>query len=100
MKRLESNLHRAAAVLMTDDPRAARLLAREKEIFRDLQAAATRAHFARLREGRPETAETSGLHLDIVRDLKRLNGHLVEAAAYPVLAEEGELLSTRLRPED
>ncbi|HJS85399.1 MAG TPA: Na/Pi cotransporter family protein [Acetobacteraceae bacterium] len=99
MERLTSNLRTAASVFMTEDPRAARLLASEKEAFRGLEAAATQAHFARLREGRIETTETSSLHLDVVRDLKRVNAHLVEAAAYPVLKSQGELLPTRLRPE-
>lgn len=100
MERLAANLRTAASVFMTEDPRAARLLASEKEAFRDLEAAATQAHFARLREGRPKTAETSALHLDVVRDLKRVNAHLVEAAAYPVLKGQGKLLPTRLRPEE
>lgn len=100
MVRLASNLRTAASVFMTEDPRAARLLANEKEAFRDLEAAATQAHFARLREGRPDTAETSALHLDVVRDLKRVNAHLVEAAAYPILQAQGELLPTRLRVEE
>jgi phosphate:Na+ symporter len=55
MERLAANLRTAASVFMTEDPRAARLLASE-EAFRDLEATATQAHFARLREGRPETA--------------------------------------------
>ena len=100
MERLSVNLHTAASVFMTGNSRAARLLASEKEVFRDMEAAATRAHFARLREGRPETVETSTLHLDIARDLKRVNAHLVEAAAYPVLGKKGELLRTRVRPEE
>ncbi len=29
--------------------------------------------------------------------LKQVNGHLVAAAAYPVLEEEGALLASRLR---
>ncbi|HET6183073.1 MAG TPA: Na/Pi cotransporter family protein [Acetobacteraceae bacterium] len=99
LDRLLVNLHTASAVFMSDDPRAARVLAAEKEGFRDLEDAATRAHFARLRERRPETAQTSALHLDMMRDLKRVNAHLVEAAAYPVLRKEGELLRTRLRTE-
>ncbi|MDO9712934.1 Na/Pi cotransporter family protein [Paracraurococcus lichenis] len=100
MGRLTANLRTAASVFVTEDPRAARLLAAEKEAFRDLEAAATQAHVARLREGLPETAETSALHLDVVRDLKRVNAHLVEAAAYPILQAQGELLPTRLRTED
>jgi len=49
-----------------------------------MENAATKAHFARLRQGRIDTAETSALHLDIIRDLKRINSHLVAGAAYPV----------------
>jgi phosphate:Na+ symporter len=97
--RLIANLRTAASVFMTEDPRAARLLVGEKEAFRDLEAAATQAHFARLREGGVETAESGALHLDVIRDLKRVNAHIVEAAAYPVLRSQGELLPTRLRTE-
>jgi phosphate:Na+ symporter len=100
LDRLAANLRTAISVFMTEDVRAARLLAREKEVFRDMETAATRAHFARLREGRIETAETSALHLDVLRDLKRVNAHLVEAAAYPVLKDQGDLLPTRLRPDE
>lgn len=96
MRRLLANVRMAASLFMHDDPRAARMLAAEKEAFRDLETAATRAHFARLREGRIDTAETSALHLDVVRDLKRINSHLVAGAAYPVLEREGELLPTRI----
>ena len=42
------------------------------------------------------SAETSALHLDLVRDLKRINDHLVAGAAYPVLEREGELLPSRI----
>ncbi|HTT79137.1 MAG TPA: Na/Pi cotransporter family protein, partial [Stellaceae bacterium] len=80
------------------DARAARRLLGEKEVFRNLEAGATQAHFARIRAGRVESAETSALHLDVLRDLKRINAHLA-AAAYPVLERRGELLSTRLRQE-
>jgi len=31
------------------------------------------------------------------RDLKRVNSHLIEGAAYPVLTAKGALLPTRLR---
>lgn len=55
------------------------------------------AHFERLRAGHTQTAETSALHLDILRDLARVNAHLVAAAAYPVLEGRGELLPSRLR---
>jgi phosphate:Na+ symporter len=44
-----------------------------------------------------EAIETSALHLDALRDLKRVNGHLIEAAAYPILKEHGGLLPSRLK---
>ena len=55
LDRLVANLRAAAALFMTEDARAARLLAAEKEAFRDMEAAATEAHFARLRAGRVDT---------------------------------------------
>jgi phosphate:Na+ symporter len=45
-----------------------------------------------------ESVETSSLHLDLLRDLKRINAH-VASAAYPVLEKRGELLSNRLRQD-
>jgi phosphate:Na+ symporter len=81
---------------MANDVRAARSLLGEKEVFRDLEARATEAHFARVRAGRVESVDTSMLHLDVLRDLKRINAHIA-AAAYPVLERLGELLPSRLR---
>jgi phosphate:Na+ symporter len=95
--RLTANLHTAATVFMTENVRAARLLAAEKEAFRDIAARATTVYFDRLRTGRTDAAETSALFLDILRDLARVNSHLVAAAAYPILEGKGELLSSRLR---
>ena len=96
--RLQANLRIAASLFMTGDERAARLLAGEKEIFRNLESEATDAHFERLRAGRLDTAETSTLHLDALRDLKNVNTHLVAAAAYPVLENSGELLTEPVAP--
>lgn len=96
LERLAGNVATAAAVFMTDDVRAARRLIGEKEVFRDLEARATEAHFARIRAGRTESVETSALHLDILRDLKRINAHIA-SAAYAVLEKRGELLPSRLR---
>jgi phosphate:Na+ symporter len=61
-----------------------------------VEAKAADAHFARLREGRPESIETSTVHIDVIRDLKRINGHLT-SVAYPILEAAGELADTRLK---
>ena len=98
LDRLTSNARAAAAVFMTEDPRAARQLLGEKEIFRELELRATEEHFGRARAGRAENIEMSKLLLDIVRDLKRVNAHLA-AAAYPILEGRGELLPSRLRQD-
>ncbi len=97
--RLIANVRAAASLFMTGDERAARQLAAEKEAFRALEADATDAHFERLRLGRVDSAETSALHLDALRDLKAVNTHIVAAAAYPVLVSRGELLATRIRSD-
>jgi phosphate:Na+ symporter len=94
LDRLAATVRAAAAVFMTEDARAARQLAAEKEAFREMEAAATRAHFAAPR-GVP--GGTASLDLDLLRELKRVNGYLVAAAAYPILEGQGELLASRLR---
>src|SRR5712691_6857091 len=96
VERLEANLRAAAAVFITDDPRAARRLLGEKEVFRDLEARATEAHFPCIRAWPVDSVDTSALHLRFLRYLKRINAHIA-AAAYPVLERLGELLPSRLR---
>jgi phosphate:Na+ symporter len=78
IERLIGNTRAAAAVFMTEDPGAARQLIGEKEVFRDLETRATEAHFVR-RDARSESLEAGRLHLDIVRELKRVNAHLSAA---------------------
>src|SRR5512144_1667916 len=96
VEKLKNNRRMAAAVFVTDDVRAARRLADEEGVFRDLVTRATDAHFARVRTGRLDSLEIGALQLDILRDLRRINGHLL-AAAYPLLEERDELLPSRLR---
>ncbi|HUB45073.1 MAG TPA: Na/Pi cotransporter family protein [Acetobacteraceae bacterium] len=98
--RLLANLRAAASVFMTEDVRAARLLAAEKEAFREIEASATEDHFAKIRTGQAQEATASAWRLDLLRDLKRINDHLIAAAAYPILKGQGELLPTRLRDNE
>ncbi|HEY6432570.1 MAG TPA: Na/Pi cotransporter family protein [Acetobacteraceae bacterium] len=100
LNRLASTVRAAAAVFMTEDSRAARQLVTEKEVFRDLETAATSAHFDLVRAGSSAAAEADVMHLDLLRELKRINSHLVAAAAYPVLENQGELLRSRLRTSE
>jgi phosphate:Na+ symporter len=95
--RLLANVRLAGSLFVSGDESGARVLAAEKEAFRAVESEAVSAHFQRLRSGNVNTVETSSLHLDALRDLKRINSHLVEGSAYPVLEARGVLLPTRLR---
>ena len=66
-----------------------RVYPRKSELRRAELDAADR-HFERLREGRPESLETTSLHLDILSDLKRIHSHIC-SVVYPVLQAAGEL---------
>jgi phosphate:Na+ symporter len=89
-KRICESLQVAFSVFMTGDVAAAGRLVREKAELRGIELAAGDRHFERLREGRPESIETSSLHLDILRDLKRIHSHIC-SVAYPVLEAAGAL---------
>ncbi len=95
--RLLINVRSAVSVFLSGDVEAARVLASEKATFRAAEEEAQAAHFERLRSRERETIETSSMHLDALRDLKQVNAHLVEAAAYPLLRAKGELLSSRIK---
>ncbi len=95
-RRVLDNLKLATGVFMSGDAGTARRLIQEKALMRDAEWNASESHFARLREGRPESIETSSLHLDVLRDLKRIHSHIC-SVAYPVLEAQGALEPTRLR---
>jgi hypothetical protein len=91
-KRVLESLKIAFAVFMSGDVIEARKLIAEKAELRTAELAAAERHLERLREGRPETLETTSLHLDVLRDLKRLHSHIC-SVAYPVLDMAGETLT-------
>ena len=90
------NMRLALNVFATRDVTLARRLVIEKTTMRAKEFEAADRHFARLKQGRAESIETSAIHLDIIRDLKRINSHLT-AVAYPILEVAGELRESRLR---
>jgi phosphate:Na+ symporter len=93
------NLKLALGVFMSGDAAIARQLLHGKVQVREAERAAADNHLARLREGRPESLETSSLHLDVLRDLKRIHSHIC-SVAYPVLEPIGELQPSRLKHRD
>ncbi|NOJ40366.1 Na/Pi cotransporter family protein [Bradyrhizobium australiense] len=93
-KRTMDSLRIAFGVFMSGDINEARKLLAEKSALRNAELAATERHLDRLREGRPETIETTSLHLDVLRDLRRIHSHIC-SVAYPVLDAAGELAAHR-----
>jgi phosphate:Na+ symporter len=61
----------ALVVFMSGDAAGAHKLVAEKADMRSAELAAAEQHLERLREGRPETLETTSLHLSILRDLSK-----------------------------
>jgi phosphate:Na+ symporter len=95
-QRVVDSLKLALGVFMSGEVAIARQLLRDKVQIREVERAAAEGHFARLRAGRPESIETSSLHLDVLRDLKRIHSHIC-SVAYPVLEAAGELQESRLK---
>ncbi|KRR03033.1 Na/Pi cotransporter family protein [Bradyrhizobium valentinum] len=98
-KRTMDSLRIAFGVFMSGDLNEARKLLAEKAALRNAELAATERHLDRLREGRPETIETTSLHLDVLRDLRRIHSHIC-SVAYPVLDAAGELAAHRSAESD
>jgi phosphate:Na+ symporter len=93
------DLKLAFSVFMTGDVKIARQLIAQKAPLRAAETAAAESHLARLREGRVESIESSSLHLDVLRDLKRIHSHIC-SVAYPALERAGALQPSRLREVD
>ena len=99
MDRLIVNTRTASTLFMTEDARLARELAAQKLVFRQAEQDATSQHFARMRDGVGAASQSEALQVDLMRDMKLINSHIVAAAAYPVLDRAGELLPMRLALE-
>lgn len=88
-----SNAH---TVFLNENVDLAREMIKGKDWIRRAEMKATESHLDRIREGVPETVATSSLHLDIIRDYRRINSH-ISTVAYPILEETGQLPDKRLR---
>ena len=89
----------AMHVFMSSDREAARQLLDKKVHIRNLELKYSETHFRRMGAREPDTLDSSALHLDVLRDLKRINSHLT-SAAYPLLERDGALTKSRLIADD
>lgn len=94
---VRDNLRLSMTIFLSGDVKSARRLLNEKSRIRELESAASANHIARLKEGRIESIETSSLHIDILRDLKRIHSHIC-STAYAALEAAGEIDTLRPKP--
>jgi phosphate:Na+ symporter len=93
-----ANMRIAQSIFMSRDVELARRLVAVKVDVRRLEHESAERHIERIRQRRAESLDTSTLHLDVLRDLKRINAHIT-SVAYPILDELGQLRESRLLPE-
>jgi phosphate:Na+ symporter len=98
-KRVLDGLKLAFSVFMSGDADDARKLIAEKTRMRLAEIEAAEHHFERLRAGRPESIESTSLHLDVLRDLKRIHSHVC-SVAYPVLEAAGQIAAIDVSESD
>ncbi len=82
-------------VFTSGDVAMSRLLLARKYKFVKREKKVVMNHLQKIREDSTYDSRLSAMHLDVLRDLKRINSHLT-AVAYPILDEAGHLRS-RLR---
>ena len=85
----------ARHVLLVDDVEAARRLVLDKAEVKRRDRASRKAHLKRLESGQSDSLASSDIHLESLRALRELYGHLA-AIAYPILYRTGQVLETRL----
>lgn len=90
------NLRVAQTIFVTRDCGLARQMMEVKVEVRRMEKESSERHLRRLQEGLLESLQTSSLHLDLLRDLKRINAHVI-SVAHPILDESGLLVESRLR---
>ena len=92
-------LRLSVAVFMRGNVEDARQLLIGKRHLKEVEVKANNNHFERLRADITDSVKSSALHLDMVRDLKRINTHL-SSIAYPILEKHGELPKNRIDEQD
>ncbi len=90
-QRIAESLRIGLGVFMNGDVVAARKLIAEKAELRAVELSAGEHHIERLRQGLRESMETTSLHLDVLRDLKRIHSHICSVAYPAINAGEGDV---------
>lgn len=83
-KAVVENMRLAQNIFLSEDPALAQDLIDQKRVVTQAAKDSSMKHFERLRSGLPETIATSSLHLDIIRDYRRINSYIT-SVAYNIL---------------
>lgn len=75
-----SNFSLAITQLTSPAEELVQKIKRQWDQFCDLEQKLRQAHFGRLHEGKPESFETSSIHLDVLSNLRRISGHMIHMA--------------------
>jgi phosphate:Na+ symporter len=93
---IQNNIRLAASIITTRDVSGAQHLIGQKDEFRQLENKMMQQHFTTSLANKATALRQSALFIDIIRDLHRVNSHVV-AAGYPIVDDAGLLRSSRLR---
>ncbi len=88
----------AQTVFLSADAALARQLLQDKTKVKQAEMQTSKNHMSRLQRNVPESLASSGFHMDIIRDLRRINS-MVTSVAYPILEKDGQLYQSLLKPE-
>ena len=91
-----ANYDLAINTFVSNDCELARVLYEKKQELHKLEKRSVSKHLQRIGKGVADSLETSSMHIDVVRDFKRVNS-LLSSIAYPILFASGEMLETRLK---
>ncbi len=86
----------AQSIFVSNDVDMAKKLLQDKQDIREAELSGMTTHIERLGDGVPETIATSSLHVDIIRDYRRINSYMC-TVAYPLLDEKDK--STHYKQE-
>jgi phosphate:Na+ symporter len=79
-KSVLENIRLAQTIFLSEDPELAAQLVANKKNLRQAESETSKRHFRRLQERKAESVATSSMHLDIVRDLRRINSYITNVA--------------------
>lgn len=95
---IHDNIRLATGVLSSADLAGAKRLIAQKDAFRKLENSVLDLHFKSDKQTKRGALRRSALYVDMIRDLHRINSHIV-SAGYPIVEAAGLLRGSRLRSD-